>query len=82
MTSEQSASGTDQLNGSTWVGRGVWLVDRRHYRRSIGVITQVHERDRGMASRLSIEWKSDRYQNISLSMALDNFKRGVWEVDR
>jgi hypothetical protein len=35
-----------------------------------------------MASRLSIEWKSDRYQNISLSMALDNFKRGVWEVDR
>lgn len=75
-----SEDGTDR-SGEEWIGCGTWLVDRRHCGPTIGVITGVAERERGMASRLSIQWRPRRYQNISLSMALDNLKRGIWEVD-
>jgi hypothetical protein len=78
---DQQKRATEQTDGSHWLGAGTWLVDRRHFRPRIGVITDVNERERGMASRLSIYWRSKSYENISVSMALDRFVRGDWRVD-
>jgi hypothetical protein len=73
--------GYPDSGGERWLGRGTWLVDRSPFEPSIGVITGVQERDRKMASRLSIQWRPHTYQNISLLGAIENLRRGVWEVD-
>lgn len=34
-----------------WIGRGTWLVDRRHHRSRIGVVTEVTEGESEMSYR-------------------------------
>ena len=74
-------SGGRARQGYKWIGPGTWLIDRRHYGPWIGVITSIDERDRGRAARLSIYWRNDRYQNVSLASALDYLISGDWRVD-
>ena len=73
-------SGTGQTS-SVWIGPGTWLVDRRHHRPTVGVITQVHERDREMGARLAIRWRPNRYQNVSLAIAIEYLRTGDWAID-
>lgn len=64
-----------------WIGPGTWLIDCHRSTRDIGVITEIHERDRGRAARISIYWRPNVYENISVTMALDRLIRGDWRVD-
>lgn len=66
---------------SVWIGPGTWLVDRRHHRPTIGVVTDVRERDREMGARLSIRWRPNVYQNVSVSIAIEHLASGAWRVD-
>lgn len=64
-----------------WIGRGTWLVDRRHHRSRIGVVTEVTEGESEMSSRLGIQWRPDCYHNVSVAGALEHLKTGEWGVD-
>ncbi|WP_049934672.1 hypothetical protein [Haloplanus natans] len=68
--------------GRLWIGSGTWLINRHAAGPSVGVVTDVREPDRGTSARLSIYWRPNRYQGISVSMALEKLIRGEWEVDR
>lgn len=64
-----------------WIGPGTWLTDNRGGRHQIGVITDVNERDRDFAARLSIRWRPDMSENCSVLFAIHRLKHGAWEVD-